>query len=179
MEKISELTPYLNQNKKKLYFKKTIKSLDSTKKLFKDSQSLTGVELKEFSLLYLIVNNLELIQENLHLVENVRIFTEINKQIFNEMVKKLKTDKKILNDDLNIDLQILDRINKFAPIKNILKNKPKNEYEIIEFFEDIKRDLINYNLEHRIHELESKFSKDLSEVTFNELKELKKKQNIN
>jgi len=179
LEKISELTPYLNQNKKKFYFKKTIKSLDSTKKLFKDSQSLTGVELKEFSLLYLIVNNLELIQENLHLVENVRIFTEINKQIFNEMVKKLKTDKKILNDDLNIDLQILDRINKFAPIKNILKNKPKNEYEIIEFFEDIKRDLINYNLEHRIHELESKFSKDLSEVTFNELKELKKKQNIN
>ena len=38
---------------------------------------------------------------------------------------------------------------------------------------------MNYDLEHRIKELESKFSKDLSEVTFNELKELKKKQNIN
>ena len=34
-------------------------------------------------------------------------------------------------------------------------------------------------IEGRIKELESKFSKDLSEVTFNELKELKKKQNIN
>ena len=31
----------------------------------------------------------------------------------------------------------------------------------------------------RIEELESKFSEDLSETTFNELKELKKKQNIN
>ena len=33
---------------------------------------------------------------------------------------------------------------------------------------------MNYDLEHRIQELESKFSKDLSEATFNELKELKK-----
>ena len=60
-----------------------------------------------------------------------------------------------------------------------IKQLLKDDYEIIELFEDISRDLINYDLEHRIQELESKFSKDLSEVTFNELKELKKKQNIN
>ena len=69
--------------------------------------------------------------------------------------------------------------NKFAPIKNIFKNKSKDEYEVIELLEDINRDLMNYDLEHRIQELESKFSKDLSEATFNQLKELKKKQNIN
>ena len=107
------------------------------------------------------------------------IFTEINKQIYSELINKLKIGQKLTNDELNIDPQILDRINKFAPIKNILKNKPNNNYEIIELFEDIRRDLMNYDLEHRIQELESKFSKDLSEATFNELKELKKKQNIN
>ena len=37
---------------------------------------------------------------------------------------------------------------------------------------------MNYDLEFRIQELESKFSKDMSETTFNELKELKKKQKI-
>ena len=58
-------------------------------------------------------------------------------------------------------------------------NKGDNEQEIIEILEDISRDLMNYDLEFRIQELESKFSKDLSEATFNELKELKKKQNIN
>ena len=179
LEKIAELTPYSNQNKKYFNYKKTIKTLDSTKKLFKDSQSLTGVELKEFSLLYLIINNLDLISENLHLVEDIKIFTEINKQIYSELINKLKIGQKLTNDELNIDPQILDRINKFAPIKNILKNKPNNNYEIIELFEDIRRDLMNYDLEHRIQELESKFSKDLSEATFNELKELKKKQNIN
>ena len=51
--------------------------------------------------------------------------------------------------------------------------------DIIEILEDLSRDLNNYDLEFRIQELESKFSKDLSEATFNELKELKKKQNIN
>ena len=49
----------------------------------------------------------------------------------------------------------------------------------MEFLEDIKRDLMNYDLEFRIQELESKFSEDLSEATFNELKELKKEKNIN
>ena len=60
-----------------------------------------------------------------------------------------------------------------------IKNKSDNEHEVIELLDDINRDLNNYDLEFRIQELESKFSKDLSETTFNELKELKKKQNIN
>ena len=63
---------------------------------------------------------------------------------------------------------------------NIFYKKSNNkDHEIIELLEDITRDLNNYDLEFRIQELESKFSKDLSETTFNELKELKKKQNIN
>ena len=45
--------------------------------------------------------------------------------------------------------------------------------------EEISKDLKNYELELRIEELESKFAKDLSESTFNEIKELKKRQNIN
>ena len=80
---------------------------------------------------------------------------------------------------LNLDRQLLEKINKFAPIKYILKNKTDDENEIIELLEDISRDLINYDLEFRIQELESKFSRDMNEATFNELKELKKKQNIN
>ena len=57
LEKISELTPHTSQNKNYLYTKKS-KSLETTKKHFNESQSLTGVELKEFSLLYLVMTNL-------------------------------------------------------------------------------------------------------------------------
>ena len=73
----------------------------------------------------------------------------------------------------------MEKIEKFAPIKHILKSKKNNDVKVIELLEDISRDLVNYDLDFRIQELESKFSKDLSEATFNELKELKKKQNIN
>ena len=177
LEKIAELTPHSNVNN--YNYKKQIKSLNATKKIFKDSQTLTAVELKEFSLLYLLINNLDLIQEHLNLIEKVKIFTEVNKKIFNEIVKNLKSEEKITMTEMDIDPQLLDKIDKFAPIKNILKNKNKDKYEILDLLEDINRDLVNYDLEYRIQELESKFSKDLSETTFNELKELKKKQNIN
>ena len=50
---------------------------------------------------------------------------------------------------------------------------------ILRFFEEIIQDLKNYELEQRITDLESKFSQDLSETTFNEIKELKKLQKIN
>ena len=178
LEKVAELTPYSNINNQK-FFKKKIKSLETTKKFFKESQSLTGVELKEFSLLYLILNNLELIQANIHLIENIKLFTEVNTKIFNVIIEKLKSNEKILINDLNLDKLLMEKINKFAPIKHIIKNQSNDDQKIIELLEDISRDLMNYDLEFRIQELESKFSVDMSETTFNQLKELKKKQNLN
>ncbi len=177
LERIDELTPHSNQTNKR-YIKKT-KSLESTKKYFNESKSLTGVELKEISLLYIIINNLNLLQENIHLIENIKVFTEVNKKIFELLIEKLKSDKKVKIEDLNLDIQLMEKINKFAPIKHIVKNKLNDDQKIIELIDDISRDLINYDLEFRIQELESKFSVDMSETTFNELKELKKKQNLN
>ena len=177
LEKISELAPHTSKNKK--IFNKKTKSLESTKKHFIESKSLSGVELKEFSLIYLIINNSNVIKKNIHLIENTKLFTKVNIQIFETIINGIKSNEQFSLKELDIDGQLIDKINKFAPIKHILKNKNKNEYEVIELLDDINRDLNNYDLEFRIQELESKFSKDLSEVTFNELKELKKKQNLN
>ena len=49
-------------------------------------------------------------------------------------------------EDLNLDKQLLDKINKFAPIKHILKNKPDNDNQVIELLDDISKDLFNYDL---------------------------------
>ena len=178
LEKISELTPHQSQIKKTRYTKK-IKSLEVTKKHFKESKQFSGVELKEFSLLYLMINSLNILQENINLLDDIKMFTVENKTIFNSITEKLKIEEKLHLEDLDLDNQIIDKINRFAPIKHILKNKINNDFEIIEILEDIKRDLNNYDLEFRIQELESRFSKDFSEDTFNELKELKKRQNVN
>ena len=67
------LLKVINKNKKS--YKKPTKSLDATKKYYNESQSLSGVELKEFSLIYLVINNLNLMQSNIHLIENIKLFT--------------------------------------------------------------------------------------------------------
>ena len=176
LERISLLTPNLN---KKFITKKTVKSLKSTQKYFNESKSLSQIEIKEFSLLYLILNNLEIFQQNIHLIENVKLFTKENKLVFDVILSKLKLGTKFDINDLLIDKPLIDRIVKFASIKHILKNRKNDHSKIIELLEEIARDLKNYELEFRIEELESKFEKDMSEKTFNEIKELKKLQNIN
>ena len=80
---------------------------------------------------------------------------------------------------MNIDSQLIERVKKYASIKHIINNIKKNEEKIYELLNEIIRDLKNHELESRIEELESKFSEDLSEATFNEIRELKKMQKIN
>ena len=181
LEKISSLTPHSNMSKSQFYIKK-IKSLQSTQRHFNESKSLSGVELKELSLLYLIINNLELIQENIHLIENIKLFSDENKLIFDVVLSKLKSGEKFTINELDVDSQLIDKIFKFASIKHILnnnQNNQNNQNKIFEILEEISRDLKNYDLEFRIEKLESKFSKDLSESTFNEIRELKRQKNIN
>ena len=178
LKRISSLTPYINNNKRQFFTKKT-KSLKSTQKYFNESKSISLIEIKEFSLLYLILNNLEIFQENIHLIEKIKLFTNENKLVFDAILSKLKNGDKFVVNDLSIDSQLIDKIFKFASIKHILNNYQNNNDKIFDLLEEITRDLKNYELELRIEELESKFAKDLSESTFNEIRELKKLQNIN
>ena len=178
LEKISSLTPHSNIGKKQFYIKK-VKSLDSTKKHFNESKSISGVEIKEFSLLYLIMNNLDIIQENIHLIEDIKLFSAENKLIFESLLSKLKSGEKLTLENLSLDSQIIEKIFKFASIKHILNNNKDDQNKMFELLDEISKDLKNYDLEFRIEQLESKFSKDLSESTFDEIRELKKQKNIN
>ena len=177
LDKVNLLTPNSNKNNKTFY--KKAKSLKSTQNYFNQTKNLSSIEIKEFSFLYLIINNLEIIKNNLNLVENVKLFSNENKIIFESILDKIKIPETTLVNDLLIDQQILEKISKFASIKHILKKLENDEYKIIELLEEIIRDIKNYELELRIEELESKFSKDLNENTFNEIRELKKLQKIN
>tara|TARA_Y100000590_G_scaffold189374_1_gene215722 strand:- start:1947 stop:3722 length:1776 start_codon:yes stop_codon:yes gene_type:complete len=178
LEKISSLTPHINNNKKK-FIKKKISSLKTTQQHFHESKSLTPIQIKEFSLLYLILKNLDTFLENVHLIENIKIFTNENRLVFDAILSELKKGNKFSINDTSIDSQLIDRILKFASIKHILNNYENDKEKMFELLNEIIRDLKNYELELRIEELESKFAEDFSENTFNEIRELKKLQNIN
>ena len=112
------------------------------------------------------------------MITKVKLFSQENEIIFKEIINKLKSESSLGKEQLNIDEQLFDKILKFSPIKHILKNK-NNDEEILRILDEIIKDLKSYELELRILELESKFSKDFSETTFNEIKELKKSQKFN
>ena len=52
LEEISKLSP--NLNKKKIYQKINTRSLKSTQKYYNETKSLTSIEIKEFSFLYIL-----------------------------------------------------------------------------------------------------------------------------
>ena len=178
LEKINLLTPNANQSKNKTFYKKA-KSLKSTQKHFNETKNLSSIEIKEFSFLYLIINNLALVKNNLNLLENVKLFSNENKIIYESILKRLLSEGELSVNNLSLDPQILNKISKFASIKHILNKIENDQYKILELLEEVIGDIKNHELEIRIEMLESKFSKDLDESTFNEIRELKKSQKIN
>ena len=78
-----------------------------------------------------------------------------------------------------MDKNLVNRVINYASVKHIISKNINDDEKILEIFTEIIQDLKNYELEQRISELESKFSQDMSETTFNEIKELKKLQKIN
>ena len=121
----------------------------------------------------------ELIKHNFTLIENVKLFSSENKLLYDEILIQSKNFEITDLKTINVDKNLIERVIKYASIKHIIIKNFDNDEKIIEILTELIRDLKNYELEIRIEELESRFSKDLSEVTFNELKELKKLQKIN
>tara|TARA_Y100001958_G_C21221597_1_gene546967 strand:- start:86 stop:1861 length:1776 start_codon:yes stop_codon:yes gene_type:complete len=178
LEEISKLSPNLNNNKK-FNQKINTRSLKSTQKFYNETKTLKSIEIKEFSFLFILLKKPVFIRDNIHLIENVKLFTNENRILFNAIIEQSKNFQNSDINMLNIDKNLIDRVYKYASIKNIW-DKNSSDYEKIEnILVEVIRDLKNYELEIRIQDLEEKFSKDLSEDTFNQLKELKKLQNLN
>jgi len=173
LAKHSPGTVFKNLNKSFTGFSKP---LDKTKKLFKDTENFSSIDIKEFCLIYIIINNFNFFYQRSDLLENIRFYKKENELIFEKILECLKGGN---FDSLQIDDQLLVQIEKYANIKHIIQKNDKDESKIVEIFNDIKSELKTHDLELRIQELESKFAKDFNQNTFDEINRLKKEQNIN
>ncbi len=122
LEKIVELTPNL-RNFSKNNFRKISKTLTATKKYFDETKSLSQAELKEFSFLYLLLNNSEIAKINLDRIQKVKLFTKENQIVFEQILEDLNVKQNSDNFQFNVDKELVDRINKFASIKYILRSE--------------------------------------------------------
>ena len=176
LDQLSNFLP-LKTNFLKNNFKfKKARSLEITKNIFKETQKFSSIQIKELSILYIILNNLNFFYHRLDLLEDLFFFSKENKILFSLVEQSLKNGE---YNNIDIDKNFLENINKFATVKHIIKKNDNDHSKLSEIFEDIKKDLKTYSLELRIQELESKFAQDFNQNTFDEIRRLKKEQNIN
>ena len=178
IKKINLLTP--NINLKKGYFTKLIKKsnpLQQTKDIYKNRNRFDERELKEFSILFLTMNNLDVFRKNIELISEVTFKSDImnelkQKLIDNLLSEKLFDKKKLLVDDFDQRFkEIIKLINDNAPVKIIYKNK-KDE-EIIQIFNEIRDEIRKIELKKKIESLEDKVSMNLDENLYSELLSLR------
>ena len=175
--KIFELTPNLSKGKQ--FTIKHVASLSATKQIYNETISITKEQLQEFSIFYLIINNFNFFKKNVSTLNDLKFITDDGEKVFSELLKLLNSEDEVNSNMLPIDSDMLNKINKFASVKHISKNIQRDENKLEEIFNEMKKDLKNLFIEKRISQLESKFSENMDENTFNEIKELKKLQNNN
>ena len=129
--------------------------------------------------MYILLVKPKLINQNIHLIDNVKLYSVENIQLFKTILNQSNNLSNLDIEKLDIDKSLIARVMNYASVKHIISKNIKDDQKILEIFSEIVQDLKNYELEKRILDLESKFSQDLSEDTFNKLKELKKLQKIN
>ena len=175
--KISEFTPNLSKGKQ--FTIKHVASLSTTKQIYNETNSITKEELQEFSIFYLIISNFDFFKKNSSILEDISFITSDGNHVFSKLLDLIKSNEEVNTSMLPIEHSMLEKINKFASVKHISKNIQRDENKLIDIFKEMKKDLKNLFVEKKISQLESKFSKNMDENTFKEIKELKKLQNNN
>ena len=175
---INELNPNLNLKKNNyLKFRKRTNPLQETKDIHKHRNQFQENELKEFSILFLVINNLDIFRKNIELISEItfssNLINEFKKKLIDYLLSEKFFDKKKLEIS-GFDQKfrnIISLININAPVKIIHNNK--NDNEIISIFNEIMEEIKKIELRKKIESLENKVSLNLDENLYTELLSLR------
>ena len=177
-QRINEFTPRLNSKRNNFYKSSNIKNfLQHTKEVYKQREKFSEQELKEFSILFLIINNLDIFRRNVEVVSEINFSSNLVKEFQKNLVDYLLSEKfldrkKIQISDFDIKYtDLINSINSNAPVKII--SKDKNEEEIVTIFNEIIGELKKVDLRSKIKSLEDKASANLDEKLYSELLSLR------
>ena len=149
LEKVSELTPNINSKFNKNY-KTSLKSLAKTKSYYNETKSLKSFEIKEFSFLYVLLTKPKLVHENFHLIDNVKLYSDENKQLFAKILDQSENLLYLDLQKLNLDKNLVNRVMNYASVKHIISKNLNDDEKILEIFSEIIQDLKSHELEQRI-----------------------------
>ena len=177
LEKIKKLTPIQNTKKSFKQYqnfrsKEDYKILRETTNLHKQKSHFTKEQLKEYSILFIMLNNPNIVKSMTEELSEIKFSTEkcelLKIQIISEISSSSKIDK---NEETK---KLIIEIEKNSNLALLIK---KNDAEIKEMLIDLLSDIKEMNHMKKIQFLEAKVVKNLDESSYSELIELKNQLN--
>jgi DNA primase len=179
LSKLKGLTPI--QNFKKVftpYGKKNFNILNETKQLYREQNNFSKAEIKERSILYILLNYLNSAKNKLDDLLKIDFTSVQNDELKKEITSQLKINDTLVNNKLKINEKynsLVSEIEKNTNLRNILLKK--NEEEREEILNDLIEELREMNHLKEIEFLEKKVAKNLDEGSYSELIKLKSQLN--
>ena len=185
LEKIRNLTPLQNTrkdfnkyNKYNKYNKKNFKLLNETKILHLQKNHLNREQLKEFSVLFIMLNYKSIAESRIEELSEVNFSSkecnDLKNSIINLFSKKIDDDE--FKDNIKSNFEhLINEINKNSNLKNIMSKKANHEKQ--EVLLELLQDLKEMNHKKKIEFLEGEVAKNLDETSYSELIKLKSQLN--
>ena len=182
LEKIKQLTPIQSSRQNYKYSsykkKKDYQILKETKILHQKRKDLSKIQIIEFSILFIILNYLEIAAKKLEELSKIVFLAEKNESLKNVIIASLSegSDKEAISLKINTGHdKIIDEIKENSNIQIITKNK--TEEDIIALIEELIQDHKEQSNLRRIESLEQKLINNLDENSYSELIKLKSQLN--
>ncbi len=182
LEKLRKLTP-IQSSKQNYRFTKYKKNNDyrilkETKILHQKKKDLSKIQIIEFSILFIILNYIEIASKKVEELSEIEFLTDKNEKLKSDLISSLTAggEKELIITKINSDYKkIIEEINENSNIQIISKNKSQEEilnllHELIQNYKD------QCNL-RKIESLEQKLINNLDERSYSELIKLKSQLN--
>ena len=182
LEKIKKLTPIQTSRQNYGYSsfkkKKDYQILKETKILHQKKKDLSKIQIIEFSILFIILNHLEVAEKKMEELSKIEFLSEKNESLKNVIITSIieGNDKEAINQKINTEYdKIISEIKENSNIQIITKNRKKEDIIII--VEELILDHIEQSNLRRIESLEQKLINNLDENSYSELIKLKSQLN--
>ena len=183
LEKIKKLTP-IQSNKQpfqrfqKYNQKKDYQILNETKTLYQKKSHFSKIQIKEFSILFIMLNYLDTASKKIEKLSEMIFLSDKNESLKKLIITLLLEgdDKEVIKSKISNDFKkLIEEIKENSSIQIIAK--AKNEDSILELLNELLTELKELNNLKKIESLENDLINNLDENSYSELIKLKSQLN--
>ena len=182
LEKIKKLTPIQTSRRdNKFVFykkKKDHQILKETKLLHHKKKDLSKIQIIEFSILFIILNYLELASKKIEELSEIEFLSEKNESLKKEIIASLSrgNNKETISSTINSEYaKIISEIKENSNIQIITKKKTDQDISVL--LDELILDHKEQSNLRKIESLEQKLINNLDESSYSELIKLKSQLN--